>query len=91
MNTKKVMSGAVLSAALFLGGMLYGQKTNINPHLHPNLAAAQKLCEQAFSRVGDAQRANEFDLEGHAQKARDLLEQASAELKMAAQASNEHK
>jgi hypothetical protein len=57
---------------------------------HPNLAAAQRLSTQAFEKVTPAQRANEFDLNGHAQKAKELLEQANQELKQAAEASNAH-
>lgn len=36
----------------------------------------------------DAQKANEWDMQGHAQKAKDLLDQANSELKLAAQAAN---
>ncbi|MEI9972096.1 MAG: hypothetical protein WDO73_08570 [Ignavibacteriota bacterium] len=36
----------------------------------------------------EAQQANEFDMQGHAQKAKNLLEQASAALKAAAQSAN---
>jgi hypothetical protein len=39
----------------------------------------------------DAQRANEWDLAGHAQKAKELLDQVNNELKLAAEASNQHK
>jgi len=35
-----------------------------------------------------AQRANEWDMGGHAQKAKDLLEQVNNELKQAAEAAN---
>ena len=38
-----------------------------------------------------ARKANECDMEDHAAKARDLLEQASAEIKRAAQEANENK
>jgi hypothetical protein len=38
--------------------------------------------------VVDAQQANEWDMQGHAQKAKELLDQANNELKMAAQAAN---
>ena len=61
---------------------------NVSGKRHPNLAAAQHLTAQAFERVSAAQRANEFDLGGHAQKAKDLLDQASRELKEAAEVSN---
>jgi hypothetical protein len=35
-----------------------------------------------------AQKANEWDMRGHAQKAKELLEQANSELKQAAEAAN---
>ena len=43
---------------------------------------------QARQRVVDAQKANEWDMEGHAQKAKELLNQDNDELKAAAQAAN---
>jgi hypothetical protein len=64
---------------------------NVSPARHPNLAAAQELCQRAWQRVTDAQRANEWDMGGHAQRARDLLAQASEEIKLAAMAANRHR
>ena len=61
---------------------------NVSHHRHPNLAAAQHLTTQAYEKIVAAQRANEFDLGGHAAKAKDLLDQANRELKEAAEASN---
>jgi hypothetical protein len=61
---------------------------NINPAFHPNLAAAQHLCRQAFDKISAAQGANHDDMEGHAKRAKELLEQASFELKLAAEAAN---
>ena len=55
---------------------------------HPNLAAAQRLSHQAWERIGAAQQANEWDLQGHAQKAKELLDQVNQELKLAAEAAN---
>lgn len=60
-------------------------------HRHPNLAAAQRLARQAFEKISEAQKANEFDMDGHAQKAKDLLDQVNRELKEAAEAANHHK
>jgi hypothetical protein len=61
----------------------------------PNLTAAQKLVSQAFDELETAEKANEYDMEGHAQKAKDLLKTASDEIKLAAEAaktnSNPHK
>ena len=63
---------------------------NVKAGRHPNIAAAQRLSTQAFDKIVAAQKANEFDLGGHAQKAKDLLEQANRELKEAAETSNAH-
>lgn len=57
---------------------------------HPNLKAAQILIEKAVKRVSAAQVANEFDMDGHAAKAKDLLDQAYAEIKLAAEAANKN-
>jgi len=63
---------------------------NIDAHRHPILADAQRLVDQAYNRVSEAQRANDWDMRGHAAKAKALLEQASRELKAAALADNRH-
>jgi hypothetical protein len=55
---------------------------------HPNLAAAQRLSRDAWVRVTAAQRANEWDMDGHAAKAKELLDQVNSELKLAAEAAN---
>ena len=64
---------------------------NVSGARHPNLAAAQRLSRQAFMRILDAQQANEWDLDGHAQKAKELLDQVNNELKLAAQAANRNR
>jgi hypothetical protein len=61
---------------------------NISHKKHPNLAAAQHLSTEAFNKIVAAQQANEFDLNGHAQKAKELLEQVNRELKAAAETAN---
>ena len=89
--TKNVFK-LLLGAALFLGGMAIAQKPaqNINPNRHPNLAAAQRLSEQAYQKIMAAQQANEWDMEGHAQKAKDLLDQVNQQLKLAAEWANKN-
>ncbi len=64
---------------------------NISGARHPNLAAAQRDCGEAFDRITTAQRANEWDLAGHAAKAKDLLVEASDELKQAALSANQNR
>ena len=64
---------------------------DISAKKHPNLAAAQKFSRQAWEKVVAAQQANEWDMNGHAQKAKDLLDQVNNELKLAAEAANVNK
>jgi len=64
---------------------------NVSPALHPNLAAAQRFVEKAINKISAAQRVNEFDMNSHAAKAKALLDQAYAEIKLAAEAANAHK
>jgi len=87
------MVGAVLCPALIGGGIAVAQKPerDINPHRHPNLAAAQELCVQAWLKVGEAQKANKDELGGHAQRALELPEQVNHELKQAAEFADHRK
>jgi hypothetical protein len=57
---------------------------------HPNLAAAQRLSRQAYERITTAQEVNEWDMEGHAKRAKELLERVNNELKLAAEAANKN-
>lgn len=82
---------SVVTFMLLCTGMVFAQKKpaqNVSPKRHPNLAAAQRLSAQAYQKVIAAQQANEWDLGGHAQKAKELLDQANQELKQAAETSN---
>jgi len=87
------VAGSLLGLSLATAGITVAQgppERNINPNHHPNLAAAQRLCDQADNKIVAAQQANEWDMNGHAQKAKDLLDQANRELKLAAEAANHH-
>jgi len=92
MSKTKLALGGVLSLALICGGVAVAQmpKDNVSGKKHPNLAAAQHLSQQAWEKVTAAQQANEWDMEGHAAKAKDLLDQVNRELKMAAEAANKN-
>jgi hypothetical protein len=46
------------------------------------------LCIQAYEKLVAAQQANEYDLGGHAQKAKEALEVANQQIKLAAAAAN---
>jgi hypothetical protein len=86
MNIRNIAIGGALCLALVTGGVTVAQ--NVNPHRHPNLAAAQRLVDQALGRIDAAQQANEYDMGGHAAKAKDLLAHANEELKAAAEEAN---
>ena len=81
-----------MALALISGGVALAQKpvNNVSGRRHPNLAAAQRLSQQAFEKITAAQQANEWDMEGHAAKAKDLLDQANQQLKQAAEAANKN-
>ena len=61
---------------------------NVSGKRHPNLAAAQRMSHNAYEKIVAAQQANEWDMAGHAAKAKDLLDQVNTELKAAAEAAN---
>lgn len=82
----------ILGLLLLLTVVVMAQppKRNINAGRHPNLAAAQRMSQNAYEKIVAAQKANEWDMQGHAQKAKDLLEQANNELRQAATAANKN-
>lgn len=92
MTKARIVLGATLPAALICGGIAMAQKPadNISGKKHPNLAAAQRLSQEAWEKIGVAQQANEWDMQGHAAKAKELLDQVNRELKLAAEAANKN-
>jgi hypothetical protein len=91
MNIRKVALGSVVGLGLITGGIVVAQAPpaeNIDPARHPHLAASQHHIREAFNEVSEAQRANDWDMDGHAEHARQLLDQAARELKLAAEAAN---
>lgn len=89
---RKHLAELTAALALLCGGIVLAQAPvqNVNPHHHPNLAAAQRLSDQAYQKILTAQQANEWDMQGHAQKAEELLEQVNQQLKLAAEAANKN-
>jgi hypothetical protein len=87
----------IVAAVLLVGGIAGGiaiaeqPAQNVSKGRHPNIAAAQNFSEKAYEKISAAQQANEWDMQGHAKKAKELLEQVNAELKQAAQAANKNK
>ena len=61
---------------------------NVSPYRHGNIARAQEYSRYAFDAMTQAQQANEFDMGGHAERAKQLLAQANDEMKLAAQWAN---
>jgi hypothetical protein len=86
-GTVKTFIAVCSVAVMFVSGAaLAGPKKG-----HPNLQAAAKLIKEASAKISAAQVANEFDMEGHAAKAKELLAQAEGEINQAAEAANENK
>lgn len=83
----------LLGSALLIGGAAIAQmpKGNVSAARHPNLAAAQRLSQNAYEKIVAAQQANEWDMQGHAQKAKELLDEVNKELRAAATAANRAK
>ena len=54
-------------------------------------AATQRLSRQAYNKIVASQQANEWAMDGHAQKAKGLLDKVNRELKLAAEAANRSK
>lgn len=92
MKISRSLAGTIVVAALIGGGVAVAQKPvdNISGQKHPNLAAAQRLSQQAWEKITAAQPANEWDMQGHAAKAKDLLDQVNRELKLSAEAANKN-
>jgi len=81
---------ALAGLLLLIGGVALAQRPqrNVSPGRHPNIAAAQRFSQQAWQKVLAAQQANEWDMQGHAQKAKNLLDEVNRELKLSAEAAN---
>lgn len=91
MTSRNMILSGVLSLGLLACGFTLAQPArNVSAARHPNLAAAQRLTQNAYEKITAAQAANEFDMEGHAAHAKQLLDQANNELKAAAEAANKN-
>lgn len=90
---KKIVFSLIVSMLVLSTSAAFAQEPmrNVNPRRHPNLAAAQRLSQKAFEKIMAAQQANEWDMDGHAQKAKELLDQVNYELKLAAEAANRNR
>ena len=77
--------GMVLSASML--SLAQAPAVDIG-NRHGNLRAAQQYILSAWQRIGQAQRDNDGQLAGHAQRAKNLLVEANEELRLAANVSN---
>lgn len=82
---QKIILALTLGALLGAGAVAYAGAR------HPNLNEAHNLVLKAINKLDAAQKANEFDLSGHAAKAKDLLTQAEGEIKQAKEEASEKK
>lgn len=81
---KRKIQVGVIGMAIFVAGIAVGQAPEQDiSRRFPNLVAAQQYCRQAFDAASAAQQAHGDQLGGHAQRAKELLDQASHELKAA--------
>jgi hypothetical protein len=89
MNKKVKILTAALGTMLFCGVTLAQEPVvNINKNVHSNLYQAQELIAKANQYIIAAQKDNRYDMKGEASKARQLLVEASQQLKAAAETAN---
>ena len=93
MSKRIWMVAMVLCAAFALSAVLFAQQ---EPRVtvgekHGNMRAAQEYIQQAWRKVDEAQKDNNYNLGGHAGRAKELLAQASEEIKLSAEAANSHR
>ena len=90
MTNRRLFIGTAAYTALLCVGVSFAQApvVNIDPRRHGNMAAAQRFIVQAYQKMDAAQRDNQDQLGGHAQRAKDLLTQADQEISLAANDAN---
>jgi hypothetical protein len=92
MTKKALMIVIALCAASALGGVLFAQQPRVDVgERHGNMRAEQQLIQQAWQKIDEAQQDNKYNLGGHAGRAKELLVQASNEIKQSAEAANSHR
>jgi hypothetical protein len=93
MTKNNVIRTLVMCSMMAGTSMMFAQgpAQNIDPNKHANLASAQASIAHAYQKIETAQQVNRAELGDHAQKAKELLIQASQELKAAAEYANHRK
>jgi hypothetical protein len=88
---KDMLIGTALGLIVGCSGALVAQAPVVNiGDRHGNLRAAQQYIVNAWQRIDNAQVDNNYNLGGHAGRAKDLLVQADEELRLAANTANQH-
>ena len=77
---KRTVTTVLLGVCIFVAGAAYGQRR------HPHLTAAQRAITTAWTQITAAQEAHEYDLGGHAQKAKEALDVAQKETRLSIEA-----
>jgi hypothetical protein len=92
MGKRILVVGIAFCAAFALAAMVFAQQPPVNVgDRHGNMRAAQQLIQQAWRKVDEAQQDNHYNLGGHAARAKELLFQASEEIRLSADAANSHR
>jgi hypothetical protein len=81
MLKKSILIATALCIVYGGAGLAQAPVVNISNH-HGNLRSAQQHIVQAYQYINKAQQANDDQLGGHAQRAKDLLVQADQELRL---------
>ncbi len=76
--------GRKILGGVFVLGLAAGATVGQAARQHPNLTEAQQLMQQAYQKIVTAQKDNHYDMQGHAEKAKQLIQQAINELSQAA-------
>ena len=84
---KTILFGTLIAAVAFTGGIL----TAGPMRGHPNLEHARDHLNAAWEDINAAQQANEWDMNHHAEHAKELIGQAKEQLVKAAETANEHR
>lgn len=91
MKPRQIAWMSVIALAGIAGGYAIAQDhDNGLWRRHPILAQAERATHQADGYLLDAQRANHWDLHGHAQHAEQLIQQADKEIWEAARDADHH-
>ena len=91
MNYKNSLIAALLAVSLALAAAVVAQRSNIDASLHPALAEAQQHILEATRKIHEAHERDKSNLGGHAEKAIQLLDQASLEVRSASELEHPHK